>query len=369
MPPKKGWKRRASKSLGGKPKAKRTSVQTDENNNNSRKDGQGAQPAESDGGFTKNCPILALPSKCLLRIMSYLSMHELFVVSECSRILRESCNVAAKECGQNRFIFSFPDEDEAEIIKRFGRFLQDIDASGMIPSDQFDMASTLTWLHRCTALKYLTLRKFELNCNWECGRVLGKLEHLTLDHCNLQSSIAYKHGAILQACKKLKSITIVNETSDECVCKEILSYVTALVNIESITFRIRCQCQKTIFTEKNAKKLLRSKKLRHLNIEFGELQNYPAFIDMLSESESLEELVLGVHFLDEDVAFALDQFPTLKSCKIYHLHGDNNNNGEYNHGFDVDTLECELEKFEVVERQAIVGDTNAQFKVKLMRKN
>lgn len=345
------------------PKAQRTSVQTDENNNNSDKDGhqiEGAQPTANDERFTKNCPILALPNKCLLRIMSYLSMYDLFVVSKCSRILREPCNVAAKECGQNRFIISLPDEAEEEIMKRFGRFLHDIDASDMVPRDEFDMAPTLTWLRPCTALKYLTLRKFELNCNWECGRVLGKLEHLTLDHCNLQSSIAFKHGAILQACKKLKSIAIVNETSDECVCGEILSYITALVNIESITFRICCQCPQSIFTGKNAKKLLRMKKLRYLNIDFGELQSYPAFIDMLSESESLEELVFGVYFLDADVAFALDQFPTLRSCKIYHLQS-NNNNVENNHGFDVDRLE----KFKVVERAPIVGVRWVQ----LMRKN
>lgn len=333
MAPRKGsTKREATITLGGIRKSRRISIHADDNV--SYESGQHlkqAQPAKSDEEKTGNCHILTLPNECLLMIFSYLSIHDLIELDDCSYRFRELINVAAKKYYCQHDLVLGDDtshrQDEA-MLKRFGRFVQGIKLKNIQEPDQVYEDTLNHWLKGCTSLKRLTLEKTSIKSEWESARILAKLEHLTLTRC--VCLYVYNYGVIMQACKKLKSITISGNSGTGLAFREILSYVTALKRIESITLHMVCGFVDSIlFDDEVAERIVQLKQLKSLDICVARLQCYNSradslryshkkFIISLSDCESLEELRFRVPYTnpDDDIAIALDQFPKLKSCNI-----------------------------------------------------
>lgn len=262
----------------------------------------------------KNCAILTLPNECLLKILGYISLNDLYAVGDCHNRFRVLADRAAKvNCRVEIFKYLNPNEENAAILKRFGRFMQNVESS---------VGNSLAWLQKCTSLKTLKLRETELIFGWECARTLNKLENLTLELCDLEFFRGYKyyptfrHAAMIQACKKLKSISIIQTSSFPYQYTDLLECVTGMVNIERISLNFYLHSMPSHdCTKEIAMRMLQRKKLKFLNLVIPD-PDYDEFINTLSGSESLEELHLKVRSLNDDVLRALDAFPNLKTCEI-----------------------------------------------------
>lgn len=314
-------KRRASKKLVGVRKTQSASVGAEIDNSISALDE--TQPSKNGNRSSGNGPILTLPSTCLLKIFSNVLVWDLLALSNCCRRFRALANVAAKERFQTEsFTYIYSDVEAKALMTRFARYMHDIVAgnaprppkSRNHPADR----NATGWLKRCKSLRTLKLYNMELNCGWECSGTLKRLENLTLSHCKLTEMNYHKHGVVMQACKNLKSIAIINEIKAEAayVCRELLTYITGLAHIERISFNVQhSELSDTSFTEHIAERLARLKKLKSLSLNLVAC-NYTSFIETVCDSESLEELELTVDILHDEVPEALEKFQSLRSCEI-----------------------------------------------------
>lgn len=295
-------KRKASNNLGGTRKSTRAS--NDAIVISGRHHG--------DTQLNKKCAILNLPNECLLKFFSFISLNHLLAVGDsCRRFGALADRVAKENLRVEIFEYFDPNGEDAAILERFGRFMQNV-----VSHDKYSLA----WLQQCTSLKTLKLCKTQLDFSWKCARTLKKLESLTLELCFRDM---YGHGVILQTCKKLKSISIIlahGVRASIFDCRDLLQYITGMLNIERISFSATNTQQADAYTVDMAIRMLRLKRLKFLSLDICNL-NYAKFIDTLSGSESLEELHLTVIYLYDDVLRALDAFSNLKSCEITHEPG------------------------------------------------
>lgn len=362
-------KRRASKKLAGVQKTRRTpdDAEIDDSIKSAQVHDE-TQPSQNGNTSSENCPILTLPSACLLKIFLNMVIWDLLAVSKCCRRFRALANVAAKESLQTEsFTYIYSDVEAKAFMSRFARFMHDIVAGNAPrPPDSHNHPADRNatgWLRRCKSLRTLKLYNMELNCGWECSGTLRRLENLTLSHCKLNELNYHKHGVTMQACKNLKSIAIINEITAPAsyVCRELLMYITGLAQIERISFDVQhFELSDSSFTEHIAERLARLKKLKSLSLNLVAC-TYTTFIETLCDSESLEELHLTVDILNDEVPEALDKFPNLRSCEIVYkpLLGD-----LLLWISKVSKLENEMTTFDVSD----IVDTDGKLSVTLKRK-
>lgn len=252
-----------------------------------------------------------LNDDCLLEIFAHVPMNDLlYDVASCSRTFRALAEVAAqKKCRKEQITYNFSNDRDTAIMSHFGIYVRNLFVfQGYGQNKKFD---SLSWLKHCAALKTLTIQNMHLLYDSECFATFGKLEHLTLDRC-FGSMQQYEH--ILTACKNLKTIKLLSWTQD--VSDEMLAHLAKLKDIERMTSHHDVsRCRHTI---QNLAMIAQLKKLKFLCFNIGSREPYASYIDSLSGSQSLEELVFFVNFVDGSIAEALEKFPLLKSCTIKH---------------------------------------------------
>lgn len=276
-----------------------------------------ALDSNSNGSFlehvseTEELETPQLNDDCLLEIFSHVPMNDLmYHVGSCSRAFRALAEVAAqKKCRKERIAYNFSNDEDTAIMTHFGTYVRNLFVyQGYGPNKKFD---SLSWLKHCIALRTLTVQNMHLLYDSECFATIGKLEHLTLDRC-FGSMHQYEH--ILTACKNLKTIKLLNWTQD--VSDEMLTYLATLKDIERMTSHH--DISRSRHSIRNLAKIAQLKKLKFLCFNIGSRDPYASFIESLSGSQSLEELVFYVNFVDGNIAGALEKFPKLKSCTIKH---------------------------------------------------
>lgn len=263
----------------------------------------------------ENAEIPLINDDCLLDIFSYLPNRDLLSISDCDHRFKALADIAASDkYKKEKFWFNYSDARDASLIRRFGKFMREISAVNAYGNYA---QHKLSWLKHCTSLKTLTIREMIVwRVEGELAKTVGNLENLTLDRfdgslCSL--------GTFLRACKSLKSINIIldREFYYEPFTKqgELLSHVTQLLDIEKISIIFDTRSWLTPHIHEIAK-IAQLKKLKFLKMEFDGY-NYAKVVDVLSGSQSLEELVLKMHGdVGDDLAKALDKFPNLKLCTV-----------------------------------------------------
>lgn len=249
-----------------------------------------------------------LNDDCLLEIFSFLSIkHLLYDVAICCRRFKALTEVAIqKKCRNEQFVFNYMDAKDNAIIGRFAEMMHDV--SIFRGHRKNGIKDSFTWLKQCRALKSLRIQNLQLIYDSECFGTFGKLETLTLDRCH-GSSAQYEH--LITACKSLKSITLLNWIY---VPEDILAHISTLQSLERVTSQH--DVSKSSTTAANLAKIAQLKKLKFICFNIGFCDQYASYITALYASDSLEEMVLNVNFIDDNVAVALDHFPKLKSCEL-----------------------------------------------------
>lgn len=324
-----------------------------------------SRPAENE---EKATTILSLNDDCLMEIFSYVGVTDLvFNISASCRRLRTLADDAIREkCRKECFYYFLQDRKDGVIIRRFGAYMREIYANGSnYRSDQHSLA----WLTGCSSLESLKLVNMTLKYEWtwECMKILNGLEHLVLERCS-SDSIMNASEAIIQSCKKLKSISIMNLLEHTPI--ESLAHISKLnlKDIERITIKVwGSHSMNRIYTADYGKKLARLTKLKYLHIYLRNM-DCERFLRSLSRSKTLEELSLDTNYLNNGLMQTLDTFESLKSCRIHYSYCSDN---YYRHHIrhDTTTMEAMIKQFNVVENSNHQCDHYHIYNVTLTRKN
>lgn len=261
---------------------------------------------------TKTTATYAKPSlndDCLLEVFSFLPMKDLWYdVGMCCRKFSALADaVVKKKCRTERFTFNYSDARDTGIVSRFGGSMRNMFVFQTYRENR--ECDSLTWLKHCASLRTLEIQNMRLIYDSECFVAFGKLEKLTLDRC-FGNQQQYEH--IITACKNLKSIRLVNWWNDAPY--DVLAYLATLTKVERITSHH--DITKSPLSAKHLPKIAELTKLKFLCFNIGDCDQYTSYLYALSGSQSLEELVLNVNFVDSHVAQTLDRFPKLNSCEM-----------------------------------------------------
>lgn len=302
-----------------------------------------------------------LNDDCLLEIFSFLPIKQLlYDVGMCCHQFRELAEVTVqKKCRTERFSYNYSDARDTSIVNRFGKLMRSVFVFQRYKENT--KTDSLTWIKRCTALKILKIQNFNLIYDSECFVTFGKLEKLTFDRC-FGSVQQYEH--IITACKNLKSIALLNWTHD--APDDILAQLSTLKNIERMTSHH--DISKSSGSCKNLLKIAQLQKLKFLCFNIGFCEQYATYINALSGSASLEELILNVNFIDENIADALDEFSQLKSCQMNHECWLTKKAVRWNKNrlkSDISKLRKKIKNFDVKENFSVFAENKTYAHIKL----
>lgn len=262
--------------------------------------------------------IALLNDDCLLAMLSYLPIVDLFAVRRCCRRLKELADVVVpKQCKKETFHFNWKDKAHEDFLNRYGELIQNIVFDRAPASthlkQQFDSDKPVVGLRQCKALKTLTFRNMPLVYDPSSAETFASLESLTIEDC---TGAEENFETIIAACTNLKAIKIHNGPFN-------LNWMEARANLERISIRVN-QLHCFLFVRFS----IELKRLNYLFLDIPRCEYFPILVRTLPQSSSLEHLVLaiksGVTLTPLlMLADALDRIETLKVCEIRYYRRQN----------------------------------------------
>lgn len=260
----------------------------------------------------EECGIALLNDDCLLEMLAYLPIVDLFAVSRCCRRLKRLADVVVpKKCKKDTFHCKWKDKAHEDYLYCYGEFIQHIEIEPtptMHLEEQFDSDKPVVSLRQCKTLKTLTIRNIPLVSVRSSAEIYASLESLTIEDC---SGSDEDYETIIAACTNLKSIKIHNGAF-------ILKWIQAPANLERISIRVN---QLHCFLFSRFSDEMELKKLNYVFLDIPRCDFFPMLVDALPRSSSLEHIVLTIesgvsHGSLLMLADALEKIETLKLCEI-----------------------------------------------------
>lgn len=266
-----------------------------------------------------NKPVLN--DDCLQAIFEYLSVKDLFAVSECSQRLSALAESTVETRWRDRIRSGCAvsvDGDSGEdplVLAKFGKLITHLSVTEFTFAQAFD-ASLSSALEFCTSLRTLNLKFLDISLI-PFG-ILENIVELEMYGCSGDDWI---HLKLIKFCTKLKHLKLMMDPKER-----LMAVINEHLSIESVYWEVFGATNSTFVNE--VKMLAKMKKLKKLMVHGYEGYTFKGMslsyrfphvtetIKALAKSRSMEEL--DISYFDPDDYFfkALNKFAKLKRCTL-----------------------------------------------------
>lgn len=208
--------------------------------------------------------LLELNDDCLLKILSFLSLEDLYAVKDSCHKLSLLAHMEAKTiCKKEKICITYGNKMDALTIKKFGTYMNEVfyhKGRMLLEKQLLIWYKSFAWMKNCSILQTLSMQKIDIrNLDQVYINNFKNLTNLKIENCFGDESIFER---ILKACTNLKSIEVIDGFP------QMIANFRFLLNVEELRFSASMVDFETDTIEKDIAELGQLQSLKFLSLVF-----------------------------------------------------------------------------------------------------